>query len=94
VCGVKDGPKPLNVRNWQCPACGAFLDRDVNAARNILTLGRHVAAGRAETLTACGARVRPGAIPAPRGEAGTPRSDPKGAGAKPAPPGAVGISVL
>ncbi|HLU73987.1 MAG TPA: zinc ribbon domain-containing protein [Nonomuraea sp.] len=25
-CGVKDGPKPLSVREWTCPACGAVLD--------------------------------------------------------------------
>lgn len=34
--GVKDGPKPLCVRNWTCAACGALHDRDANAARNIL----------------------------------------------------------
>ena len=22
ACGVKDGPKPLHVREWQCGACG------------------------------------------------------------------------
>jgi putative transposase len=31
-CGVKDGPKPLHVRIWQCRACGAHLHRDINAA--------------------------------------------------------------
>lgn len=71
ACGVKDGPKPLHIREWTCGACGAHHDRDVNAARNILTLGKKVAAGRAETLNACGAQVRPGAIPAPRNETGT-----------------------
>jgi putative transposase len=64
ACGTKDGPKPLHVRAWQCPACGAWLDRDVNAAVNVAR-----AAGLA--VTACGAQVRPGAIPAQRGEAGT-----------------------
>ncbi|SCD70073.1 putative transposase, partial [Streptomyces sp. di50b] len=34
-CGVQDGPKPLRVRVWTCGACGAVLDRDVNAAVNI-----------------------------------------------------------
>ena len=63
-CGVKDGPKPLHVREWQCGACGAWLDRDVNAAVNVAR-----AAGLA--VTACGAQVRPGSAPAQRGEAGT-----------------------
>jgi putative transposase len=64
ACGAKDGPKPLHVRAWQCPACGAWLDRDVNAAVNVAR-----AAGLA--VTACGAQVRPGVIQAQRGEAGT-----------------------
>ena len=40
ACGVKDGPKPLSVRHWACAACGTVHDRDVNAARNILAVGR------------------------------------------------------
>jgi putative transposase len=64
VCGVKDGPKPLHVREWQCGACQAWLDRDINAAVNVAT-----AAGLA--VTACGAVVRPGLALADRGEAGT-----------------------
>jgi len=53
ACGVKEGPKPLHVRAWQCRACRAWLDRDINAAVNVAR-----AAGLA--VTACGARVRPG----------------------------------
>jgi hypothetical protein len=34
ACGIKDGPKPLHVREWTCGACEAFLDRDINAAVN------------------------------------------------------------
>jgi hypothetical protein len=26
---------PLCVRHWACPACGAALDKDINAAKNI-----------------------------------------------------------
>ncbi|MFE8012528.1 RNA-guided endonuclease InsQ/TnpB family protein [Streptomyces antibioticus] len=63
-CGVKDGPKPLHVRVWECGACGVVLDRDINAAVNVAK-----AAGLA--VSACGAQVRPGLVPAPRGEAGT-----------------------
>jgi putative transposase len=67
ACGVKDGPKPLHVRQWACTACGTVHDRDVNAAKNIL------AAGRAERLNACGAGVRPHLV-AVGVEAGTHRS--------------------
>ncbi|MFF8883184.1 RNA-guided endonuclease InsQ/TnpB family protein [Streptomyces flaveolus] len=63
-CGVKDGRKPLHVRVWECGACGAVLDRDINAAVNIAK-----AAGLA--VSACRARVRPGSVPAQRDEAGT-----------------------
>jgi putative transposase len=80
ACGVKDGPKPLAVRAWTCAGCGSRHDRDVNAARNVLKLGRQlVAAGRAETENARGAQVRPGSVPAPRSEAGTRRSEHAGA---------------
>lgn len=39
VCGVIDGPKALHVRKWECSACGAELDRDINAAINIRQAG-------------------------------------------------------
>jgi putative transposase len=68
ACGVKDGPKPLGVRRWTCAACRTVHDRDVNAARNILALGRR------ERLNACGTGVRPPLEVAAGAEAGTRRS--------------------
>ncbi|MET8755228.1 RNA-guided endonuclease TnpB family protein [Streptomyces sp. NPDC004667] len=82
ACGVKDGSKPLNVRVWTCGACGSVLDRDINAAVNVAK-----AAGLA--VSACGARVRPGLVPAQREETGThPKPQPATTGRQ------TGISVL
>src|SRR5215469_1975518 len=64
ACGVKDAPKPLHVRAWRCRSCGAWLDRNINAAVNVAR-----AAGLA--VTACRAQVRPEPVPAQRGETGT-----------------------
>lgn len=75
ACGVKNGPKPLSVREWTCGDCDAKHDRDENAARNILKHAeQHVAAGLAETLNACGGNGRPGASQAVPVEAGTHQS--------------------
>ena len=41
-CGHKDGKKDENVRNWICPECHSELDRDVNAAINILNEGLRI----------------------------------------------------
>jgi putative transposase len=50
ACGALQDTMPLDVRAWTC-RCGAFHDRDVNAARTILAAGLAVAA--------CGDGVRP-----------------------------------
>ena len=42
-CGALTGPTGLDmlvVRTWMCSGCGDTHDRDVNAARNILSAGR------------------------------------------------------
>jgi putative transposase len=70
VCGVPGGPKPLGVRVWQCQACYAVVDRDWNAAVNIM-----LAAGQAESLNAGGGGVRLQLAGATACEAGTRWSD-------------------
>lgn len=42
-CGSKFPiTKDLSVRNWECPNCHTILDRDVNAAINILNKGLEI----------------------------------------------------
>ena len=36
-CGYDDGKHTLKIRQWTCPQCGINHDRDVNAAKNILS---------------------------------------------------------
>jgi putative transposase len=38
-CGHTVPKMPLKVREWVCPECGSIHDRDINAARNVLTAG-------------------------------------------------------
>lgn len=38
-CGHKDGKRTEDIRYWICPNCGSELDRNVNAAINILNEG-------------------------------------------------------
>ena len=40
VCGYKNSiTKDLAIRKWTCPKCGSIHDRDINAAKNILSKG-------------------------------------------------------
>ena len=52
ACGHVKTEMPLGDRVFRCEACGAAIDRDLNAARNLVSL---VAGSSPETLNACGA---------------------------------------
>ncbi len=41
-CGHLLDELPLSVREWDCPACGAHHDRDINAAINIKRAGQYL----------------------------------------------------
>lgn len=46
-CGYKyTATKDLSVRYWTCPNCGAYHDRDENAADNILAEGKRIVASQ------------------------------------------------
>ncbi len=51
ACGYVLADLPLDVREWTCPACGVWHERDHNAAKNVLAEGLSV--------SACGGSVRP-----------------------------------
>jgi putative transposase len=55
-CGSVKAKLTLAERVYQCDACGLVMGRDVNAARNLLSL----ATSGADRVNACGAAVRPG----------------------------------
>jgi putative transposase len=60
-CGYRHEELSLSDRNWKCPGCGDWHDRDHNAAKNIRDEGMRMllAVGHTESLNACGASVRP-----------------------------------
>ena len=58
-CGFVLAELDLEVREWTCPACGVWHDRDVNAAQNIEAEGLSV--------LACGGSGRPARVRARAG---------------------------
>lgn len=76
ACGTVKAKLSLAERTFTCGDCGLVLDRDLNAARNLL----HLAASGAESVNACGGTVRPGLaghVPVKQ-EPGTPHGDKTG----------------
>jgi putative transposase len=84
-CGAVRETLSLAERTFVCPVCGATLDRNHNAALNILNEGQRLRAGNRKTqphrpvvattdVNACGQTVRPSAYgqAARLDEAGTP----------------------
>jgi putative transposase len=55
-CGAVKAKLRLSERTYQCQSCGLVVDRDVNAARNLLNL----AVSGTESINACRAQIRPG----------------------------------
>jgi hypothetical protein len=85
ACGWRKPSLKLAERRFTCEACGLVMDRDQNAARNLLALrleagkgpgtARRAGTGPGARAYACGDHVRPGravaATPLGRDEAGT-----------------------
>lgn len=60
-CGLVKSRLPLNMRTYRCDGCGLAIDRDLNAARNLValagraaTIPHEVAGSSPETENACG----------------------------------------
>ena len=58
-CGHRRDDMPLSVRSWTCAECGSEHDRDVNAAKNVLALGRGTALMRGDERGSGGAQAAP-----------------------------------
>ena len=51
VCGYKKHDLKLSDREWICPVCGEYHDRDINAAMNILLEGERIIGVRSTEYT-------------------------------------------
>lgn len=74
TCGAVKAKLPLSMREFHCEICGMRADRDVNAARNILTaaLAPHDAPGTEESQNARGGTVAASAAMVPSTREGPP----------------------
>jgi putative transposase len=53
ACGHKQEELPLSIRQWTCPECGSIHDRDLNAAKNLLTYGLAALSGPTASSAGC-----------------------------------------
>ena len=58
-CLYQVSEMPLDIRMWKCPNCGAFHDRDENAAKNIRAEGIRMLKSSGTGDSANGGDVRP-----------------------------------
>ena len=79
-CGAVKAKLSLAERTFFCEHCGMELDRDINAARNILAFAQSAYPGEGKALNACGGSVSPGSqsvVQAGADEAGRPARKPR-----------------
>jgi hypothetical protein len=82
ACGATGQAKPLHVRTWT-RECGAVHDRDVNAARNILSAGRADRPTPVELVSAAPSGAQSAVKQEPAGMSGADRkSHPPGPGGR------------
>ncbi|NJP05728.1 MAG: IS200/IS605 family element transposase accessory protein TnpB [Chloroflexaceae bacterium] len=60
ACGAVNHDLTLDQREWECPTCGAALDRDLNAAQNLAALATNNVPSVRRERNACGDSVSPG----------------------------------
>jgi putative transposase len=58
VCGMVKDEMPLSERSYCCDGCGLVIDRDVNAAKNLLSLST----GSSSGFEACGDSLLGGSV--------------------------------
>jgi putative transposase len=58
-CGHVLDSLDLDCREWECPMCGTYHDRDLNAAKSVLAEGLRLRSADERAAAACGGAVRP-----------------------------------